>query len=417
MKLKRSKHFRNYIAEKKEKYTKQKRDKAITANIIKRENHDKANRRLFDEEEKEQIVSFKFIEPVPGCIYNMGRANGYIIIPMDQTSINDYLTYIYRYSFHVITQLHNEIGRPLDIQVMSSCNFENIPEEGIDSEIYERAFRLKPVKIVSTNQIQSSVESIRNELDAQLLIPKNVSGLTFQRAVYMRIDYWQNESKSHKSNKRKYIGGKGINFELRNIPVFTKPLRKYEKINYRNNNETQLVFNIKNNDNLCFLYYIVLIKYLTDVMKHEKYERYLIKPRVLPTEIDKIIAFLPLIVFPDDALNEESDKIIRKYFNQSKSSMLPLHLQSLRDDQINIYNLPKGYLNDCKLLVKMLDNIYPMNADDADLIKKYEELNNITINIYKLNNEAYAGKKQLYQTWTSRYMTDTKSKFIDPKNT
>ena len=50
MKLKRNKHFRNYIAEKKEKYTKQKRDKAITANIIKRENHDKANRRLFDEE-------------------------------------------------------------------------------------------------------------------------------------------------------------------------------------------------------------------------------------------------------------------------------------------------------------------------------------------------------------------------------
>ena len=34
--------------------------------------------------------------------------------------------------------------------------------------------------------------------------------------------------------------------------------------------------------------------------------------------------------------------------------------------------------------------IFPVNADDEELIKEYEKLNGVTINIFALNQEAYS---------------------------
>ena len=50
---------------------------------------------------------------------------------------------------------------------------------------------------------------------------------------------------------------------------------------------------------------------------------------------------------------------------------------------------------------------FPVNADDTNLIEQFEELNNITINIYTLDKEAYSSVclKKLHHLWTAKYMT------------
>ena len=56
----------------------------------------------------------------------------------------------------------------------------------------------------------------------------------------------------------------------------------------------------------------------------------------------------------------------------------------------------------------------PINADNSDLIKQFETLNGITINIFYLDQEAYKPecKKRLDQLWAAKYMTERKAKDI-----
>ena len=64
---------------------------------------------------------------------------------------------------------------------------------------------------------------------------------------------------------------------------------------------------------------------------------------------------------------------------------------------------------DCHKLMSWLNTTetFPVNADDAHLIEQFEILNNITINIYTLDKEAYEPecKQKLHHLWTAKYMT------------
>ena len=72
--------------------------------------------------------------------------------------------------------------------------------------------------------------------------------------------------------------------------------------------------------------------------------------------------------------------------------------------------VPKEYIIDClKNMVKQLNttDIFPVNADDANFIEQFENLNDITIHIYSLDKEAYDTecKQKLHHLWTAKYMT------------
>ena len=73
----------------------------------------------------------------------------------------------------------------------------------------------------------------------------------------------------------------------------------------------------------------------------------------------------------------------------------------------------REYMIDCNKFMSWLNTTnemsfsFPVNADDAHLIEQFETLNNITINIYTLDKEAYEpeGTKKLHELWTAKYMT------------
>lgn len=76
----------------------------------------------------------------------------------------------------------------------------------------------------------------------------------------------------------------------------------------------------------------------------------------------------------------------------------------------------KGGINDCWGFREYLRNIsmFPINADDEELIREFEKLNGVTINIFTLNQEAYTEdcKKKLHELWNARYITNTPARLI-----
>ena len=53
---------------------------------------------------------------------------------------------------------------------------------------------------------------------------------------------------------------------------------------------------------------------------------------------------------------------------------------------------------------------FPVNADNPHLIEQFENLNDITINVYSLDKDAYIPEctKKLRHLWTAKYMTKKK---------
>ena len=76
----------------------------------------------------------------------------------------------------------------------------------------------------------------------------------------------------------------------------------------------------------------------------------------------------------------------------------------------------KEYINECWGFRDYLRNssLFPINADNEELIKDFERMNGITLNILTLNEEAYAEgcEKKLHQLWSARYITDTPARLI-----
>ena len=165
--------------------------------------------------------------------------------------------------------------------------------------------------------------------------------------------------------------------------------------------------------------YIILIKYLCNIENHEylKYESkdsfknyytHKLAPKVNPDQIQYFIPFVPFISYPLAKFNDEAKRIIEKHYpNMSTGSAL---------DIVKANKFTKEYIYDCCMFMKMLNDssMFPVNADDADLIKQFEELNGITINIFYLDQSAYQQdcKKKLHQLWSAKYMTETKARDI-----
>ena len=61
---------------------------------------------------------------------------------------------------------------------------------------------------------------------------------------------------------------------------------------------------------------------------------------------------------------------------------------------------------------------FPVNADSPHLIEQFENLNDITINVYSLDKDAYDPEctKKLHHLWTAKYMTKKQAIEINTRN-
>ena len=94
--------------------------------------------------------------------------------------------------------------------------------------------------------------------------------------------------------------------------------------NYNINKELTYISNIVNpNDNLCFLRYVILIKFLS-IVKQREYLKdenpmntfHLSKlfPSVNPENLVAFIPFTPFVRYPSDEPNQYSEEILKKHF-------------------------------------------------------------------------------------------------------
>ena len=109
-------------------------------------------------------------------------------------------------------------------------------------------------------------DKISEVLLEQYSMHKDISNTPFDKGLVMKLQYRINRS-SQKTSRKKYKGGAYINHL--EVPCFTNKLRTTcitRMNNYNIHKEDTYIYNIVNpNDNLCFLRYVILIKFLSVV--------------------------------------------------------------------------------------------------------------------------------------------------------
>ena len=172
--------------------------------------------------------------------------------------------------------------------------------------------------------------------------------LTLYSNTKLVFDDRPSNDKKKKSGKNK--GGKWVDHMT--IPCFTTKVRTDDlkaMDNYTVRKPTY-IYNIKNrDDDLCFLRYIIVTKYLSlehhsPYLKYEnekeQFKNYYISrrlPQINPEELYKMDCLLPFIQYPLGEINEKAMSIRRKYFGD-------MVLNELREKKIPF---TKEYQLDC----------------------------------------------------------------------
>lgn len=362
---------------------------------------------------------FRFEEPVPGCKYNIGEARGDIIIPLDQADLSEHLAEIHRCVYLTVEQLFDNINKTLDIHVISLTEWLHSDSDG-RLTVIPNTQRSKTYTVSARNQIMNFCDMLIQELTAKLEVPQKRSNLRFKQGVLIKLHYRSDLTKIKKESKKKNKGGSYIDHQ--SVQCFTSNVRKDDlkkMYNYVVGKDSYIYNIINRYDDLCFLRYIILVKYLCNVERHEylKYEgkdsfknyyTHKLVPKVNPDRIEFFIAYFPFINYPQARFNDEAKNIIEKHYpNMSIASAL---------ESVKANKFTREYIYACCNFMKMLNdsNMFPINADDANLIKQFEEVNGITMNIYYLDQSAYQQdcKKKLYELWSAKYMTEAKARNI-----
>ena len=111
-------------------------------------------------------------------------------------------------------------------------------------------------------------------LVGKMMIPQGKSGLSFKEGVLIRVEYYANLRNENKNKSGKYKGEKWVDHMT--IPCFTTKVRT-DDLKAMDNYTTKkpsYIYNIKNNDDdLCFIRYIIVIEFLS-VEQHTPYLLY-----------------------------------------------------------------------------------------------------------------------------------------------
>jgi len=268
--------------------------------------------------------AFNFVEPSPGCHYDIGNSLGYVLIPIPsgkrkplytaeefaylmekgilnpdadpmgskvELSQNQLLEFIHENTYNITEQIFDNFGGRVDVQIITVTQWGRINEED-EKHMTEEAkkqsidIRIHNTKFFQThsrNNIFNTCDAIVESLDRQYIMHVEHSGLHFSNGIVMKLQYRINRSHEKKERTRKYKGGSYIDHF--DIPCFTKKLRitcVTRMNNYNTKKEATYIYNIVNpNDNLCFLRYIILIKFLS-VAEQRTYLNNFNIPQILP---------------------------------------------------------------------------------------------------------------------------------------
>ena len=207
--------------------------------------------------------------------------------------------------------------------------FGHAPEYATTHYIHNTKF----FTMATCNNIFSTFDQIRDSLKKQWNTHKQHSNWPFERVLVMKLQYRTNKSTQKTERSRKHKGGLYINHF--DVPCFTNTIRTNcitRMNNYNTNKELTYIYNIVNpNDNLCFLRYIILIKFLSVVRQREYLNDFHI-PQILPTvnpeNLGSFIPFTPFIRYPMDIANQYSEEILKRHFQalSMKKHLLRLNL-------------------------------------------------------------------------------------------
>ena len=270
------------ITEEEEQAEKKKDENRIKLNDLKQSGKDIKNY-LNHGENVRKCDLFTFKEPVAGCKYDIGGAFGHVVIPMDQTDLGAFLSKIHEYVYLIVNQLFDNLNKTIDFNIITVSEWV-YPDEGIMGRgiTYDRTEDTKWSHVTARNQIMSICDKIVEQLTVKFEIPQKRSNQSFRKGVLIRVEYRTNLTKRKKEKKTKNKGGSFIDHQT--INCFTSEIRKDDikkMYNYVVNNkasitkgkckgngksDTSYIYNIVNPyDDLCFLRYIILIKYLCNV--------------------------------------------------------------------------------------------------------------------------------------------------------
>ena len=180
----------------------------------------------------------------------------------------------------------------------------------------------------------------------------------------MKLQYRINRSTQKTERSKKYKGGAYINHL--DVPCFTNKLRTNcitRMNNYNIHKEATYIYNIVNpNDNLCFLRYVILIKFLSVVKQREYLKDFHLSklfPTVNPDNLGMFIPFVPFVRYPSDGssysqANQYSEDIIKKHFPCLK------HEETLEKVKQNM--VTRGYIIDCHKLMSWLHSFAMVKA-------------------------------------------------------
>ena len=158
---------------------------------------------------------------------------------------------------------------------------------------------------------------------------------------------------------------------------------------------------------------MVSVPYIRHDDPKERFKDYYVDyqtPVMDPAAYTFVDLLLPYVIYPNDELNERAMKIRNKYFPGKAGG--EIINEELRHN--------KEYILECRAFVVYLNqlSLFPVNADDEELIRDFEKLNGVTINIFTLNQEAYSEDctKKLNELWNAIYITERPAKSLNKHN-
>ena len=324
------------------------------------------------EREPYRNSSFDFNEPTPGCHFDIGESRGYVLVPipiperhieeekgMEDTvdmerdaeprlNLEQFLEFVHETTYNISEQLFDNLDKVLEIQVITVTQWVVIGgDEPITNQDY--IHNTKYQQITARNNIFPACDAIIEALEKQYNMHQNSSNSQFKKAYVMKLEYRINRSTQKKERSRKYKGGSYINHF--DIPCFTNNIRTNcitRMNNYNINKESTYIYNIVNpNDNLCFLRYIILIKFLSIAGQRTYLNNFIIPqilPLVNPENLNAFVPYIPFVRYPNDTANQFSEEIIKRHFPGLK------HDEALTKVKLDMTS--REYINDCIKLMQ-----------------------------------------------------------------
>ena len=221
---------------------------------------ERAGRRFMDYlnyGENVRTAEIPFEEPAPGCKYNVTRAKGFVVIPLNERDLSEFLLKIREYLMEISYQLFDGTGRKISLNVVTVSNWERLIEEPdgrISTSIEIHTHNTKFRTFISRNQIPTKCDELIFMLHDKMMMPAGISGLSFKSGILVRVEYYANMSSEKKNKKGKYKGGKWVDHMT--IPCFTRKVRTddFKAMDNYTVNKSSYIYNIKNtDDDLCFI--------------------------------------------------------------------------------------------------------------------------------------------------------------------